>query len=303
MEHCILFVDDERNVLSSLKRMLIDEEYATVFANSGEEGLQMLEEHPVTVIVSDMRMPVMNGVEFLKRAQVIRPDAVRIVLSGFSEVGDLREVINQGGVWRYIAKPWDDYEMKMTLRNAMELYDTATERTRLHEELAHSNAQLAQLNAELEQLVAERTRQLEVRNAILNLILDDVPVGQIGRYCCEQTMLLVPAVTVSLVSPQLPGSVSAGGALEESRLSALHQQTLEAEEQVVVERAVCMPLKKLDERLGTLVLKAEPDLTGSQLDVVRQTIVPLLSMALSNSKMLDDAPQLLSDIDEMIDTL
>jgi CheY-like chemotaxis protein len=283
--------------------MLIDEEYATLFANSGEEGLQMLGEHAVTVIVSDMRMPLMNGVEFLKRAQAIRPDAIRIVLSGFSEVGDLREVINQGGVWRYIAKPWDDYEMKMTLRNAMDLYDTATERARLHSELALSNAQLAQLNAELEQLVAERTRQLEVRNAILNLILDDAPVGQIGLYCCEQTMQLVPAAGVSLISPQLLGSVSAGGALDESRLSALHEQTLDAEEHVVVEQAVCMPLKKLDERLGTLVLKAEQDLTGTQLEVVRQTIVPLLSMALSNSKMLEDAPQLMSDIDDIIGNL
>ncbi|MBN1307775.1 MAG: response regulator, partial [Chitinispirillaceae bacterium] len=86
MEQKILFVDDEQNVLTAIRRMLFDEHYEQLYASSGEEALMLITRQPVDVIISDMRMPVMDGVAFLEKSREILPDAVRIILSGQSDM-------------------------------------------------------------------------------------------------------------------------------------------------------------------------------------------------------------------------
>ena len=108
----ILFVDDEKNVLQSLKRLCIDDYHSVLLANSGEEALEILNNNPnIGLIVSDQRMPAMTGSEFLEKAKEMLPDAVRILLTGYSDINAVADAINRGGAYRYITKPWNDEEL------------------------------------------------------------------------------------------------------------------------------------------------------------------------------------------------
>ena len=105
----ILCVDDEPNVLRALERMFLDEEYEILTAPSALEGLQALERiQPVQIVVSDYRMPAMNGVDFLREVCRRWPDTVRIVLSGYADTAAVVAAINDGEIYKFIPKPWND---------------------------------------------------------------------------------------------------------------------------------------------------------------------------------------------------
>ena len=120
----VLFVDDERNVLNSLKRGLIDEPYQCFFAMSGEEAFEILENENIHVIITDMRMPEMSGLQVLKIVKENYPDIVRMVLTGYTQVTTMLTAINQGEIYKYITKPWKlEEEFKPAIRQAIEYYD------------------------------------------------------------------------------------------------------------------------------------------------------------------------------------
>lgn len=108
----LLLVDDEPSILSALKRLLRREGYHILCAESAAHGLELLATHLVQVIISDQRMPVMTGTEFLGKVKDLYPDTVRLVLSGYSELNTLTEAINKGAIYRYLSKPWDDEKLK-----------------------------------------------------------------------------------------------------------------------------------------------------------------------------------------------
>lgn len=122
----VLFVDDESNILASLKRTLRREGYVILTANSAAEGFALLAKEPVQLIVSDQRMPEMNGTEFLSRVKSLYPQTVRMVLSGYSEISAVTDAINKGAVYRFMLKPWDDETLREeilgALRHWRELY-------------------------------------------------------------------------------------------------------------------------------------------------------------------------------------
>ena len=139
MEDSVLFVDDEQNILSALKRLLLDETYELHFASSGEEALAFLETTKVKVIISDMRMPGMDGVTFLEKARMLVSDSIRIILSGQADMISVMNAVNRGGIWRFISKPWNEDDIKCTIRNALELHSVHAERERLLVELKEKN--------------------------------------------------------------------------------------------------------------------------------------------------------------------
>ena len=113
----VLFVDDEEKVLTSLRRDLVDEPYNTLFANSGKRALEIVKRKPVHVIVADMRMPEMGGLELLMTAKEEHPDIIRMVLSGHAQISTLLAAINQGEIFRFIPKPWKlEEEFKPSIR-------------------------------------------------------------------------------------------------------------------------------------------------------------------------------------------
>ncbi len=133
----ILFVDDEEKVLKSLQRGLMDEPYNLLFATSGKEALEKLEKNEVHVIVTDMRMPEMSGLELLRIVKEKYPKIVRLVLSGYTQVTTLLTAINQGEIFKFITKPWRlEEEFKSILQQAVDYYNLRNERDELLKELA-----------------------------------------------------------------------------------------------------------------------------------------------------------------------
>jgi two-component system NtrC family sensor kinase len=116
----ILCVDDERNVLRALDRVFIDDDYEITLAGSGEEGLQITEESgPFHVVISDYRMPVMNGVDFLKLVFDRWPGTIRIILSGHADSNAILAAIRDGYIHLAIHKPWDDNDLRATIQNCV----------------------------------------------------------------------------------------------------------------------------------------------------------------------------------------
>jgi two-component system response regulator HupR/HoxA len=127
----VLFVDDEEKVLSSLERALMDEPYNQLFAVSGMEALEVLNQQDVHVIVSDMRMPEMDGLQLMKIVKEKRPNIIRTVLSGYADVDMLRGVINRGEIYRFVTKPWNTEELKCVIMQSLEYYELFGEREML----------------------------------------------------------------------------------------------------------------------------------------------------------------------------
>ncbi|MET3445499.1 two-component system response regulator [Ralstonia pickettii] len=163
----ILLVDDEPGVLSSLRRLLRPTGYRVITADSGAAGLDMLGVYPVDLIISDMRMPGMSGAEFLAHARERYPDVMRILLTGYSEIDSAVRAINEGGVYRYLNKPWDDQDLLLTVRHAIEQRTLAKEAQRLTDLTRQQNNALQRLNTGLEAQVQSRTE--EIRQTVMFL--------------------------------------------------------------------------------------------------------------------------------------
>lgn len=121
LQHHLLFVDDEPMILHSLS--LLFEDYTVYTATSGQQGLEILQQHPISVIISDQRMPQMTGVEFLRQAKEIAPDAIRILMTGYSDLQSIIDSVNVGEVFRYVNKPWQAEKLKETVRFACNVAD------------------------------------------------------------------------------------------------------------------------------------------------------------------------------------
>lgn len=140
----VLFVDDEENILSSIKRGVLYEDYKVLLVDSGEKALEIIKNNEISVIVSDMKMPNMHGLDLLKHVKEISPDTIRIVLSGYNEIAQVLLTINNLGVFRYISKPWnDDSDFLPAIREAIMLYNLKAENTSLKKQLEEKNANLS----------------------------------------------------------------------------------------------------------------------------------------------------------------
>ncbi|MGZ4954323.1 MAG: HD domain-containing phosphohydrolase, partial [Methylobacter sp.] len=157
----ILFVDDEANVLKALRRLFHNEPYTAYFASSGAEGLEILRQNAVDLIISDMRMPEMSGAEFLAQVFMQWPETIRILLTGYADFQSTIDAVNKGRIYNYCNKPWNDEELKLLVRNALEQKHLREERDRLSGIVLQQNTELKELNEHLEEKVEQRTEQLK----------------------------------------------------------------------------------------------------------------------------------------------
>lgn len=127
----ILFVDDEENIINSLIRLFRNEDYKVHTALGGQAGLNIIKEHDISLIISDHRMPSMSGVEFLSKAKEIAPDTIRIMLTGYADLESTIAAINEGEVFRFINKPWNDEDLLMTVRQSLDYLDLLSANNRL----------------------------------------------------------------------------------------------------------------------------------------------------------------------------
>jgi len=182
-KHTVLLVDDEEKIVNSLKRLLRKEGYQLITASSGAEGLKVLEENDVHLVISDQRMPQMSGTEFFATVREQYPDAIRIILTGYTEVDSITESINKGHIYKFFLKPWNDQNLKLEIKSALEQYDLIQANKRLNERVVEQNEELKRINENLEMLVKKRTTELEIQNQALELsraILEELTLPIIG---------------------------------------------------------------------------------------------------------------------------
>lgn len=182
-QRTLLLVDDEANIIGALKRLLRKGDYRILTANNGQGGLDLLAEHPVDVIVSDQRMPGMTGVEFLGKAKELYPDTVRIVLSGYTELHSVTDAVNEGAIYKFLTKPWDDEQLYGHIEEAFRRKEMADENRRLNLEVLSANQELALANHRLEEILKEKQLQIvrdEVSLDIVREALQKIPLAVIG---------------------------------------------------------------------------------------------------------------------------
>jgi len=172
----ILCVDDEKQILTSLKRLFRRAGHTVNLANSAAEGLEFLQDNSVDLVISDMRMPEMDGNAFLSRVAEDWPQTVRLLLTGYSDMESTVGAINRGSIYRYIAKPWDDTDILLSVQSALETKHLRDERKRLNELTQRQNVELQELNSSLEQKVESRTQQL--KNAVDKLAQSNDQIKQ-----------------------------------------------------------------------------------------------------------------------------
>nr|WP_314642226.1 HD domain-containing phosphohydrolase [uncultured Pseudomonas sp.] len=170
----ILLVDDEESILNSLRRLLRGQPYEVLLATSGEQALDIMAKQPVDLVMSDARMPNMDGATLLAHIHQRHPDTLRILLTGYADLTMIVKAINDGQIDRYISKPWHDEELLLTLRQSLAYQRSERERLHLVQETWEQNEELRLLNATLEKHVASRSAELQQTADMLDLAYEEL---------------------------------------------------------------------------------------------------------------------------------
>ena len=179
----LLIIDDEEYIVSSLNRTLRREGYRILTAGSAEEGLNLLAGNEVGVIICDQRMPMMTGTEFFRKVKILYPKTMRIVLSGYTELESVTSAINEGAIYKFLTKPWDNDLLRENVRKAFEYFRMEHENQRLTQELLAANEKLSRLNQNLELQVQHKTDEIKHNLTVLEIsqeILEYLPVAILG---------------------------------------------------------------------------------------------------------------------------
>ncbi len=210
MTRTLLLVDDEENILRALTRVFRRDGYVLLTAPSGAAGLDLLAQHAVGVVISDQRMPAMTGVEFLSRVRVQYPDTRRIVLSGYTELKSVTDAINQGAVYKFLTKPWEDDLLRKNVEEAFTDFELRSENRRL-------TAELQKYNAELSQRVEEKTCELRLNLHALSVthdVLEQLPLAVLG--IDDTGMIVIANRMAHRITDAVPGTLL--GAMMDSAL-------------------------------------------------------------------------------------
>lgn len=129
----LLFVDDEENVLHALRRIFLDENYEILTAPTGADALKLMEDNVIHLVISDFKMPGMNGADLLKEIKTRWPETIRIMLTGHADIQAIMGAVNEGAVYKFITKPWNDEDLRLTVSLALQQYALIQENKRLKE--------------------------------------------------------------------------------------------------------------------------------------------------------------------------
>lgn len=192
----VLLVDDEENILRSLQRILRREPWELTTANSGEQALAAMAEHKYDLVISDARMPGMDGPTLLAEIRRKYPWCIRILLTGYADITSTIKAINDGQIYRYISKPWDDDELRLTIRQALAFQYSERRRLALEKLTRKQNKELQALNASLEDKVRERTEELKETADMLDLAYQEL----------RQSYVTTTEVFSALINKRLPAN-------------------------------------------------------------------------------------------------
>ncbi|MCV6622849.1 MAG: response regulator [Cellvibrionaceae bacterium] len=173
----IMIVDDEQSILNSLQRLLFDMDCNIRTSTSGQEALQALQDQAADIVISDMRMAGMDGVEFLNEVANAWPETERILLTGYADLESTIGAINKGKINFYMEKPWDDDRLRRIVQKGIEISHGKHRTQLLEDKVLLQNQQLKELNESLENKVAERSKDLAASNSKLQSSLDQLKVN------------------------------------------------------------------------------------------------------------------------------
>ncbi|MFO1339283.1 MAG: response regulator [Burkholderiaceae bacterium] len=165
----LLLVDDEPSILNALRRLFRPQGWRTLTAEGGEAALELARQNSVDLVISDMRMPGMDGAQLLRKMREQQPDAVRILLTGYADISSTIAAINGGQIHRYIAKPWDDNDIVLIVREALSRRTLEMRNRELSQLTTRQNEELRGLNGQLEERVRQRTAEIAQINDMLEL--------------------------------------------------------------------------------------------------------------------------------------
>jgi response regulator RpfG family c-di-GMP phosphodiesterase len=255
----VLCVDDETNVLNSLKRLLRREPFRLLTARGGEEALAVLAREEVHLIISDYRMPEMTGTQFLSQVATQYPDTIRVVLSGYADAAAIVAAINQGHIARFLAKPWDDEELKANLKSCLEQHDLLLRNRALTDELAQRNAELRSLTERQQSLIEERTRSLQMAQEIVQALpLPVIGVSRDGTIALANNVAdaMLESPVGSQIRELFPAElIDAVNRCFDTRQSSNEEATVELSNKTW--NAVVRPLTREGEIRGSVVLLEE----------------------------------------------
>lgn len=170
-KYSILFVDDEVNILSSLRRGLLEEEYTCHFAESAIRALELLEQRKIDVLVTDMRMPEMNGLELLKQVEANYPSIVKLVLSGYAQIPQILATINQVSIFNFILKPWSIDELILILHKALDYYILQEENASYKAQLEIKNQSYQNILKRIDDVIDDARKSADMLRIISDQIL------------------------------------------------------------------------------------------------------------------------------------
>lgn len=174
-DRTVLFVDDEIDILNSLKRGLIDEDYKCLFALCGEEALEVIDREEISVIVTDMRMPGMDGLTLLRKVREKSPNTVRVVLSGYTQLPQILATINQGDIFKFITKPWSlEDEFIPAIRQSIEYYNLQQDSLELKKTLEARNLSYQNVFKSMDEKLSNSKRDFENVKSISRYVLDKI---------------------------------------------------------------------------------------------------------------------------------
>lgn len=182
-QHVLLLVDDEPNILATLIRLLRCDSYRILTASSGAEALEIMQSIQPDVIIADQRMLGMTGVEFFSIVRKKFPHAIRIVLSGYTELQSVTDAVNRGQIYKFLTKPWDDIQLKEQVTEAFRYKDMIDADIRVSEQLHISNTLLQENNTYLSDMLKKQALQTHLDSgnlAIFREMLEYLPLPVIG---------------------------------------------------------------------------------------------------------------------------
>ncbi|MDH4379382.1 MAG: response regulator [Vampirovibrionales bacterium] len=224
----LLLVDDEHNVLKALARMLRNEGYDIITASSGEEALQILETHPMDVVISDQRMPHMTGTELLAKVHQRYPDTVRMVLSGYADIDSILGAINYGHIYKFQTKPWDETQLKAVISECFTHHSYLQERKVLAKALQEENKSLMNNTQHLFQFMVSRLQRTDMCQDVFQdfpLPIMGIDANQRLFLLSEMTHLLFPSLESAGVMEHIQDCLPS--ALLEAYEKILHNPPLE----------------------------------------------------------------------------
>lgn len=303
MSFTVLFVDDDDNIVNSFKRNIRNKDITILTAHNGLEALDTLQKNNVQVLISDIRMPKMNGIELLSAVADSYPHTISIAISGEADKDDIKRLINRGHIWQYIEKPFNMGFLFVTLKNAYEVYCERQERLDLVHKLDKKTKELEELNQKLEEKVAERTKQLFQRTEILHKIIDGESIESINsttsKALCEAPYIEAIIIDSPLFEQPFTYNIEEVSNTINAQVSSIYKSKKTVENK----RNISLPLLQQDEIVGVITIILSEDCSEyNKTSIYESTglFSPLITMTLTHKKLLMDLPDLMDEIESVL---